>query len=71
MTRAMHEIQAEAMRLVTVQISGAVEACEWASVFRLAERLQELAQRGLYHASLERAKTIGATMPPPREPDPR
>jgi hypothetical protein len=58
--RAIEEIKSDAHRLVTVRILGAVEAREWASVHKLAEQLQEIAQCGLYHESLIRAKEIGS-----------
>lgn len=57
-SRAVHEIQADAMRLAIVRIPDAIQACDWVSLHRLAERLDELAQRGLHHAGLERAKSI-------------
>jgi hypothetical protein len=68
-TRAIHEIQSEAHRLASVRITGAIESCSWASLHGLAERLMELAERGMYHESLERARRIGVGGH--SEPEPR
>ena len=57
-SRAIHEIQCEANTVTTVLISEAIEACNWRTLHVLAERLQELAQRGLYHSAQERQKEI-------------
>ena len=56
--RAIEAIQSEAHRLTTVRVLGAIEAADWATLARLAEQLGELAQRGLYHDGLERAKSM-------------
>jgi hypothetical protein len=61
-SRAVHEIQSEAMTLANVLIPGAIESCAWVSLDRYADRLKELVQRGLYHQSLENAKDIAARM---------
>jgi len=72
MTTASQSIQAEASQLVTVRILGAVEAGDWAALARLTERLGELAARGLYHQSLERARTMaGFAMAAHQETEPR
>lgn len=60
MTTAMHEIQADAMKLVNVRLLSAIEACDWVAVVRLTERLAELANNGMYHASKEKMAAISA-----------
>jgi hypothetical protein len=58
--RAVHEIQSEVVRLATVNVTGAADACDWVALHRLAERLAELAERGLYHASQEKARGMAS-----------
>lgn len=70
MSRAMHEIQSDAMRLAQVELIGAIESCEWATVLRLTERIDDLAQRGLYHASQDRQKEITAFAMQGYKPEP-
>jgi hypothetical protein len=70
MTRALEEIQNEAHRLAAVQVLGAVEAADWALLDRLAGRLHELARRGLYHESQERARGLAGFAMPNRPPEP-
>lgn len=60
MTRAMHEIQSDAMRLIEVRLKGAIESCNWAAVNNYASQLADIAQRGLYHQSQEHMKDITA-----------
>lgn len=58
MTRAIHEIQSEAMRLTQVKVLGAIESEDWVALSHLADQLKELAARGLYHASQSRLSEI-------------
>lgn len=60
MTQAMHAIQDEAMQLVNIRITAAIEACDWVAVARLTEGLRDLAERGMYHTSKERLASINA-----------
>jgi hypothetical protein len=72
MATAMIEVQRDAMRLVNVRLLAAVEAAEWAAVHNLAQQLQEIAQRGLYHASQARLQDIAkVAMGNHRETEPR
>lgn len=60
MNKAIQTIQNEAHLLTTVRVLAAIESCDWVALSRLAERLGELAERGLYHNSLERAKSMAS-----------
>ncbi len=53
MTRAMQTIQEDAIKLLNVRITAAVESLDWVSVYRLAEQLQELASRGIHRNSMD------------------
>jgi len=71
-TRAMHEVQSDAMRLINIRLLAAVEACEWLSVHQLSHQLCEIAERGLYHAAMERQGDIAKfAMGDHIEPEPR
>lgn len=58
MTRAMHEIQSDAMRVTQIRLLSAIEACAWVEVTKCCEALEEIAQRGRYHAAQERQQEI-------------
>lgn len=60
MTRAMHEIQYDAMRLVQIKLLSAIEANAWTFVKQYASELAEIADRGLYHAAQERQAEVSA-----------
>jgi len=68
----MQEIQSESHRLATVRVLGAIGACDWVALSRLADQLKDLANRGLHHESIERAKSMASfAMGNHREPEPR
>jgi hypothetical protein len=75
-SRALHEIESEAYKLVRVQILGkiedadAAEGVDWSGVLRLAERLKDLAERGIYHQSQQK-ETAAFALGNHREPEPR
>jgi len=52
MSRAIEEIQSEGQRLASVEIPAALESADWVVLARLAERLYELANRGVYHSAI-------------------
>lgn len=58
-SRATHEIQCDAMKLV-VKLQSAIDACDWAAVNEYANQYKEIAVRGLYHSSQERQREITA-----------
>jgi hypothetical protein len=53
-TRATHEVQSDAMKLVNVRLLSAIESCDWIAVHECGYQLCEIANRGLYHAAMER-----------------
>lgn len=55
-TRAMHEVQCDAMKLVGVRLPSAIEVCDWVAVNEYANQLTEIAARGLYHAAQEKQR---------------
>lgn len=55
-----------------MKIESAIEACDWVAVHRIAAQLEEIAQRGLYHASREKlAETTAFAMRGHAETDQR
>lgn len=57
-SRAVHEIKSDAHRLCTVRILGAVDAGDWQLVHELSNQLKDIAVRGMFHQSQEKAKTL-------------
>lgn len=57
MGRAIHEIQSDGFALLQ-KLAGALEAENWLGVHRLAIEFDEIAQRGMYHASRERVAEV-------------
>lgn len=55
--RAIHEIESDAYKLCR-RIESACEAEEWTSLYRLADSVRELAERGMHHASIVKANSI-------------
>jgi hypothetical protein len=49
----METIQSDAMRLVNIRITSAIEVCDWVVVHRLTEQLLELAVRGMHRNSID------------------
>lgn len=71
-SRAIHEIQSEATRLITVNIPGAIDTCSWVALHRLADQLKDLADRGMYHTNREKLESIASfAMGNHSEPEPR
>jgi hypothetical protein len=42
-----------------LQVLGAIEAGDWVALRRLGGQLKALAERGLYHTSIETARKLG------------
>ena len=71
-SRALQEIESDAMRLVYRHLLGAIEASDWICVSNIAEQLEEIAKRGMYHVRADQIRDINRfAMGNYREPDPR
>jgi len=68
MSRAMRSIQSECKRL-EMQIAAASDSLDWVVVYRIAERISEVATRGMHRHAMD--NTIQKLKTNYREPESR